>query len=298
MFLPFVERTGSGFLPTSATVVQNLSLGSVQMNHTKAHLDRDAQDGGYKDPGDALVWAFVLRGQVSVRQARSSLDTDVGAMSVKHFRRLTSFRYTPDFSALSIRMGSEALGLSPGALDALSSTAFPVGDGLPKILWSMTAQALKSEKALSPAAGAAVAQSAIDLTTAFVDDFLGRLTPPEVIRRNLVVEALRYIDAFAGDAGVAPPVVADAVGVSLRVLQKAFQGEGRSIAGSILDARLARAAATLARSSGSSIEKVAERSGFASPSSFSRAFRSRFGSSPRDWRRQQAEERAQRVLGT
>ena len=292
MYLPFVERSATGFLPTSATVVQNLSLGSVQMNHTKAHLDRDTAEHGYKDPGDALVWAFVLRGRVSVRQTRSSLDTDVGAMSVKHFRRLTSFRYTPDFSALSIRMDSEALGLSAGALDALSSMAFPVGDGLPKILWSMTAQALKSEKALSPAAGAAVAQSAIDLTTAFVDDFLGRLTPPEVSRRNLVVEALRHIDAYAGDACLTPELVADAVGVSLRVLQKAFQAEGRSISGSILDARLARAAALLAGpSNGTSIERVAERSGFGSPSSFSRAFRARFGSSPRDWRRQQQEER-------
>ncbi|MCL1872468.1 MAG: helix-turn-helix domain-containing protein, partial [Promicromonosporaceae bacterium] len=81
-------------------------------------------------------------------------------------------------------------------------------------------------------------------------------------------------------------------GVSLRVLQKAFQAEGRSISGSILDARLARAAALLAGpSNGTSIERVAERSGFGSPSSFSRAFRARFGSSPRDWRRQQQEER-------
>lgn len=287
MYLPFAERSASGFLPTAATVVQKLSFGPVQMNRTKAHISGDRASEGYRDPGDALVWAFVLRGRVSVRQSRASLDTDVGAMSVKHFRRLTSFRYTPDFLALSIRMDSEALGLAPAALDALSSTAFPVDDGLPKILWSMTAQALKSEDALTPAAGAAVAQSVIDLTSAFVDDFLGRLTPPEVLRRNLVVEALRHIEAYAGDAGMTPGDVADAVQVSLRVLQKAFHEESRSIAASILEARLSRAAALLLRSAGeTTIESIGERSGFASASSFSRAFRARYDASPRDWRQQ------------
>ncbi|WP_157417489.1 helix-turn-helix transcriptional regulator [Nocardioides sp. Iso805N] len=281
-----MERTTSGFLPTSATVVQHLDLGTVHITRTQARRSR-AEGGDYRDPGDALVWAFVLRGRVSVRQSRHVLDTDVGAMSVKHFRRATSFQYTPDFQALSIRMEAESLGLRPRALDALSSMAFPVGGGVPRMLWSMAGNALQHASDLTPATAGAVARSAVDFTAAFVDDFLGRLTPTEVERRNVVALALRHIDVYAADARLTPAKVADGAHVSLRSLQKAFRAESRSVATSILEARLARATRLLADSAPSTpIEQIAERSGFSSPARFSRAFRERYATTPSDWRRE------------
>ncbi|WGL51335.1 AraC family transcriptional regulator [Nocardioides sp. BP30] len=283
-----LERTASGFLPSSATVVQHLDLGSVQFTRTHARLPREP-GADYRDPGDALVWAFVLRGSVSVRQARAELDTDPGLMSVKHFRRPTSFRYTPDFQALSIRMDAESLGLGQRTLDALSSVAFPVVGGVPRMLWAMASSALENAADLTPATSGAVARSAVDFTTAFVDDFVGRLTPTEVERRNVVALALRHIEVHAADPRLTPARVAEGVHVSLRSLQKAFRACSRSVAGSILDARLARAARLLAGSApGIPVELIAERSGFTSPARFSRAFRERYEATPTQWRQEQA----------
>ncbi|MGZ4453824.1 MAG: AraC-like ligand-binding domain-containing protein, partial [Nocardioides sp.] len=221
-FLPLVERHGGRFLANSLAVVQGSDLGAVQVSRTLAHVSED-QPASYTDPGNALVWAFVTRGTVSVRKQRSALDTAPGAMSVQHFQRELTFQYTPDLDALSIRMDADALGLRPREVDALSSVASPVASSAQRLMWSVVSHALRAPVTASPATRAAMARSVVDFTTVFVDEFLGRLTAPEVERRNLVTEGLRHIAIHASDHRLDPARVADAVHVSLRALQKAFQ---------------------------------------------------------------------------
>ncbi len=293
MYLSFAERTDAGFRPSAATTVQSLQLGGVGISHVKARTAQDDPTRGYRDPGDDLVWAFVLGGVVSVRHLRSEFETAMGATSMSQVSRLEAFRYTPDFSAVSVRLDLDTVGLTPGALEAMTRIAFPLGQGVPLVISSMARQALRQADALGEASRAALATAVIDLTSAFVDDFLGRRTAPEVTRRTLVGEALRHVELYGSDPSLDPARVADGIGVSLRVLQKAFQAEGRSIAASITESRLLRAAALLDRSNGHvSIEHVGERCGFASASAFGRAFRRRWGASPRDWRRERMEARA------
>lgn len=89
-----------------------------------------------------------------------------------------------------------------------------------------------------------------------------------------------YIDRHLGDTTLCPEQVAAGVGVSLRSLQRAFQGSTDSVAGTIRVRRLVRARDDLL--AGRTVAQVARRWQFADASHFSRSFKQHFGYSPRD----------------
>ncbi len=231
------------------------------------------------------MWAFTLHGSISVFEGKSDHETPVGSMSMSQVARLRAFRHTPDFDSISIRLDRSSVGLSSGAVSAMTYVAFPGREGLPLVLLSMAREALRNHGSLGEASRAGIAQSLVDLTSAFADDFLGRHTAPERQQRNLVARAERFMSLYSGNPTVGPEDVADALGVSLRVLQKAYQAEGSTITAALLESRLARARMLLDREPGVVlVGHIGERAGFSSPQRFSKAFRARFGQSPRDWR--------------
>ena len=286
MFLRQAVRGRSGFAPTAATVVRSRALGPVQLVHTRAPGPGDPPSAGYSDPGDALVWAFVTDGAIVSKRTYHDLESRPGVMTMSHMPRVSGFAMTPDFRSLSIRMDREAIGLSSSDVDAVSRTVFPLTEGLPLMIGSLAAQAMRMEQDLGPASGAAVAHSILDLTAAFVDDFLGRRTAPETARGALVAGARRIVELSCGSPALTAASVADELKVSSRTLQKAFEPEGTTLARVITEARLARARSLMERDRTSTIgvAGIGARSGFSSASAFSRAFSSRYGLAPRDWR--------------
>ena len=286
MYLAQATREQTGFSPAVATVVRSRALGPVHIVHTKAPTPGDDPFAGYSDPGDALVWAFVTDGAIVCKRAQHDLENHAGNMNMNHMPRLSGFQMTPDFRALSIRMDRQAIGLTSSDIDAIARTVFPLTEGLPLMIGSIASQAMKMNTPLGPASGAALAHSILELTTAFVDDFLGRRSAPETIRTNLVTEARQYVDLYSSSQTLTAAAVAAALQVSTRTLQKAFEPEGTTLARTILESRLTKARSLIERdrSNALSISGIGVRSGFASASAFSRAFSGRYGSSPRDWR--------------
>ena len=80
--------------------------------------------------------------------------------------------------------------------------------------------------------------------------------------------------------------------MSGRTLQKAFELEETTLNRAILESRLSHARALIDRDQANELplNVIAIRSGFISASTFSRAFRSRFGLTPRDWRNRVARD--------
>lgn len=284
-YLAAASRQGREFAPTAATTVRARNLGPVQIVHTKARLDGDSPAAGYVDPGDAFVWCVTTNGAIAVE---SSFEVVVpqGEMRLGYMPRIEEFRTTVDWRAISIRLDRSALALSSAEIDSITRATFPVRNGVPFLLGALATQAMRDDVDLGGASSAALARSLLDLTTSFADDYFGRRSSPDTMRGSLVVAARRHIELYAADPGLDPTSVADAVQVSLRALQKAFEQERATVAGTILEQRLQRAYALLqvASSAGASIEQIGRRSGFASASSFSRAFRARFDMTPREWR--------------
>ena len=99
---------------------------------------------------------------------------------------------------------------------------------------------------------------------------------------SYVLTAKEYIASHAADPELHPQGVADAVGLSLRHLNRLFASEDDSIAQHIWQTRLARAHRNLLdpQLRKTSVGEIAYRWGFTSLAHFSRAMRARYGASP------------------
>jgi len=109
------------------------------------------------------------------------------------------------------------------------------------------------------------------------------------IRAGHLHRAEQYIRDNIKNHGLGPQAVADHGGISLRYLQGLFQENKKSINGFIRDSRLDHCAEELMSvTSTATIAEIAYRWGFADQSQFSRHYRTRFGCSPGDTRREAA----------
>jgi AraC family transcriptional regulator, positive regulator of tynA and feaB len=166
--------------------------------------------------------------------------------------RLESVIAEPLPDSVSLRLLVSWLGLAARQPDMDRATADTVGRMAVELLQVAVAQAR---------GGSGGPQEVLVMQ---VKDFLDR---------NLAVPNLTLDDAARANA------------ISLRYLHMLFQGTGETAGGYLRRRRLDRAQALLLGSgSEMSIAEVAWRCGFDSPSSFSRAYRSRFGVAPRDAR--------------
>lgn len=95
-----------------------------------------------------------------------------------------------------------------------------------------------------------------------------------------------YINQNLADVDLGPTAIAEAHQISTRQLHRLFQERGETVAGAIRERRLERCHRDLTDPAhrARSITDIAFRWGFADSAHFSRAFKSRFGLSPRRFR--------------
>ncbi len=96
---------------------------------------------------------------------------------------------------------------------------------------------------------------------------------------------LGIVEAQLADPALRTLSLAAACGASVRTIQNLFASMGTTPSAYILERRLARAAERLGAAPDASITEVAFELGFNDSAYFARAFRQRFGVSPREWRR-------------
>lgn len=140
---------------------------------------------------------------------------------------------------------------------------------------SMTSAVLDKE------AAATAGRVAIDLLTSALGASSNMVLNTQAIR---LMEIKAFIESQIADPGLTVEDIARANAVSTRYLHILFQGTGETCR-QFLMRRRREAARQLLLSSGTlSITEIAHRYGFDSPSSFSRAYRTAYGVSPREAR--------------
>jgi AraC-like DNA-binding protein len=301
MYLPMARKGHSGYANVPVRVSASATIGSAEIAAgtasstvvvRKVVAPRTVTDDEtpYRDPGDAFILAFVSSGQVRPGFGHANTEVNAGFMSMNDMSRVSGFHVTPDFRSMSVRIDKEALGLRGAEAEKLSRVMTPYTDGTPLVLCAIATQVLAMRSTLERAASEIVARSLTDLAVAYANETLGRLSSPDLVRRNVVIEAKRHIEANLVDPALTPATIADAMHISLRSLHLAFEDEAASVARTILTRRLERCRDALDNPALRylTIEAIAAKWGFASASHFSRAFRSRYGCSPRDWRMREA----------
>jgi AraC-like DNA-binding protein len=140
---------------------------------------------------------------------------------------------------------------------------------------------------LPPEQAAALAYPTLDLlrallTTAGGDEFLSR----QPLGRTLGMRIMLYLRAHATDPDLSAGKVAAHFGISKRYLYAVLARMDVPLGEWIRTERLNRAARDLADPADAltPVAVIARRSGFAEHSSFSRAFKQRYGCTPSEWR--------------
>ena len=157
------------------------------------------------------------------------------------------------------------------------------GDML-KTLWLEIVRGLPSEM------GATIASNLLDLiaTSYATEHSIDIHGFTRAKSRKLQVK--RFVEAHLRDARLTPGFVAESLSVSTRYIRMLFAEEEENLSQYILRRRLEKCAEQLRRSAWtrSTITEVALSWGFSSTAHFARVFRARYGTTPRDYRKQAA----------
>ncbi|MEJ2889248.1 helix-turn-helix domain-containing protein [Actinomycetospora aeridis] len=182
------------------------------------------------------------------------------------------FRFDRAWRMVSFRVPRRDLG---GRRPDLGRPIAPTGSGaavtaLMSALWSVEADA----------------PGAPELATSFAAAVAGAVAAPGTGPSGVTREAvLAHVDAHLGDRDLTVPGVCRRFAISPRTLHNLFADADESFAATVRRRRLERCASLLADpATTATVTAVAAAHGFDDPTSFSRAFRRRFGVSPREVR--------------
>jgi acetamidase/formamidase/AraC-like DNA-binding protein len=164
--------------------------------------------------------------------------------------------------------------------------------GLGEIFCRLLDSSARTLETLTDDEWATVAQSLVDLLLTLAH----RQPTPSGDSGNSATQAAilhricQTIERRLDDATLTPARVAQSEGISERYLQKLFEGVGDNFSHYVRERRLQRAWADLSNpvEAHHAISEIAYRCGFVDSAHFSRSFRQRFGTSPREFRQQKA----------
>ncbi|WP_417235267.1 helix-turn-helix domain-containing protein [Arthrobacter sp.] len=234
-----------------------------------------------------------LRGQCRTEQGPTTSIVQPGQFVLLDTAEPFYLEFEQDWEMLSFRIPHRRLdarlaGYRPRVGEALGTHgAGRIAGSLVQLLWDAETMhggiaEHEIEESLLAATAAAVAGTPPD--------------PDELGRDTLQAALQRHIREHLTDPGLSVHSVCRAFAFSPRTLHNLFADTGRSFAATVRDLRLDRAAQLLSDGAYQpGISHLGMSLGFGDPSSFGRAFRRRFGCSPRDYRRA-AGERA-RIVG-
>ena len=140
---------------------------------------------------------------------------------------------------------------------------------------------------LQPASALAVANGVLNILVAGLQTLPAAQSPS---LSNLTAFHLarikRCIDARLDDPALSVGVLAAELGMSASQIHRVFKSEPLTLSQYIWDRRLEACSRDLLdpREAGRAVGEIAYGRGFSDAAHFSRAFRERFGCSPRDWR--------------
>ncbi|MFB8236966.1 helix-turn-helix domain-containing protein [Kitasatospora purpeofusca] len=190
--------------------------------------------------------------------------------------------------ALVLQVPRSAVPLRPDRVDRLLARRIPARRGSGAILSGFLNTLVGQAPHCAEDELAGLGPVLLDLVGACLAHQLGALdeAPAEVRARLTLERVLAFIEHNLGDPDLTPRLIAERHHLSLRALYALFEDRPESVAATVRRRRLERSYADLARRDPGdrSVRAVAARWGFSSHAAFSRAFRERYGITPREHR--------------
>lgn len=268
-----------------------LGIGDVTLADivsTSVEVHRTERDIG---AGDDRWYEMTIQveGDCAFTQDGRDLVTTPRSMVLYDSRRPYAMRFGGPYRQISLKVPRAALRERVPGVDALVARLIRA-DTLPgRFLHDLAAALCDRPGDLAPGLAPRLESHVLELTATALLGLSGdddRSASGHALRDRVRAGILARLD----DPDLGPRQIAEANDISLRRLYELFGDEEESVAGFVQTQRLERIRRELADPlmRGLPIATIALRRGFKDVSHFSRAFRRRYGVSPREWRAGQA----------
>jgi AraC-like DNA-binding protein len=236
-----------------------------------------------RHPHGAYELLVPVMGSMMIRQADTALRLDPGGMALATLDAPMDMWHSNNFSCLALVIPRARLDARIGGL--LSRTVgLNAGHGMGRIVADLLGSLRNQAHTIDGLAFDAAADRAVDLLCLA---YGGALLPPVYeAQDDLVATIRRFVRANAHDISLSGATVAAELGWSLRQIQAQLQRIGTTPSMLIREERLELARLKLQQRGWDhrTVANIAHSSGFSNASTFSNAYRERFGERPTDTR--------------
>jgi AraC-like DNA-binding protein len=242
------------------------------------------------DP-ECLHLSVVLRGQINAAQEGRTGLARAGDLISYETSHPVVFRADQPYESLVIRVPRALLGQQEAEISKLTAVGISGREGLPKaavaffcgLVGRLDAGTITTEDAPN------TIDCVLDLVRALYSAPSAADDAPRMrTRAEILLNVQTFIEAHLGNPELDPEQIARATFISTRYLHKLFEAEGTSVCRWIRETRLERCRRDLLDPAlaDETILTIASRWGLPGPEHFSRLFRSAFGRSPSELRRE------------
>ncbi|TDE36520.1 helix-turn-helix domain-containing protein [Actinomadura sp. 6K520] len=237
---------------------------------------------------DVCLLALQLRGRTIGHQDGRRAVLAPGDLALFDSTRpyLVDFQ-GPRFDHLVLQFPRAALRERGIEADGATARRIAVDSMIGRLVSPFIVNATRVADAAGPETGERLAEMALDLVATALAPFGGLDRPPPAPGEELLHRVELYMQLHLSDPGLSPPKVAAAHNISLRQLHRLFAREGTTFGRRLREERLRRCFDDLASPllAARSIAEIGARWGMPDAPGLSRAFRARYGMSPREHRR-------------
>lgn len=259
-----------------------LELGSVRSQAQRVYRTARAVDSS---PRDSYYANLHVRGRGMVLQDHRTAVLAPGDLALVDTTRPFTMAFDTDFAQLSFHVPRAALEREVGGVPLTARTVSTDRGAGPAVRAALVAL---QRGDLGEASARRLAAATVELLALLLEEQAAPAASAAPARppRGLLEAALADVATHLGGPGLTPAATAARLGVSVRLLHRAFERHDRTFAREVRWRRLARAHEQLQdpRRDPLRVIDVAVEAGFVDVTHFHRAFRQRYGRTPAEVR--------------
>ncbi len=264
-------------------------LDTLNMSRIEASPHRAARSsaGITRSDSESLVFNFVLSGSLQSEQDERRTRLSVGDGAFCDARRPYRLQSDQPFVIASLQVPRPIVAGRISGLDRMSAVNLSERSELAPMVFGYLVQLVQRASKLEPATRAKVGHNFTELLVALLAEFAAAAPLPQSEYRTLTLMRVKeVIERNLGNDRLGPDFVAAELKLSPRYINNLLEAEDTSLSRYIWQRRLESSAEQLRDPGlrGRTISVIALNNGFNDLSHFSKAFRERFGLSPRDYR--------------
>ena len=268
--------------------IENTTVGEAQLSNIRAapqRVSRNAATIGRSDR-DYFLLSLQTAGRGLVEQDGRQAALGRGDFTLYDTTRPYDLRFDDGFGQIVLRLPRQMILQSLPAAEKLTAIRIQGGTGAGLLASTFLGELQRQVACFGTTSALRYHAVIVDLIAAALSEQVEARAVFDDARHLLQVRIARFIDDNLRDAGLTCEIVAERHRISERYLRKVFAGAGFSVAEMIWEKRLTVAKRDLCDPLRShlSVSSIAFDVGFKDTGHFSRAFKAKFGVTPRAMR--------------